>query len=284
MGMKTSFCIALLAACLAATSHAQSPTQWTADIVDGYRHAKPLKVNGAISQEAARTVQAEVVETLRTDFGDVFGYKAGLTSPAAQQRFNVDEPILGTLLWGMLLDDGATVSVADGVRLMIEADLLVRVKDAGINEAATPAEAFASIDFVAPFLEIPDLIIAAGQPMDGALLTAVNSGARYGIIGPPVPTRHLDMTDLDAFTATLTRNGKAVGPPSTGEALMGGPLEVVLWIIGEARSRGITLESGDWLSLGSLTAPMEAQPGDLYHATYEGLGDEPLNVSVGFVE
>lgn len=252
--------------------------------MDAYRHATPLTIDGAISPQAAREVQATVVETLRADLGDVLGYKAGLTSPAAQQRFNVDEPILGTLLWGMLLDDGANISVADGVRLMIEADLLVRVKDASINDANTPAEAFASIDFVAPFLEIPDIIIAPGQPMDGALLTAVNSGARYGIIGTPVPARELAMAELDAFTATLRRNGEAVGTPSRGKALMGGPLEVVLWMVREARSRGIVLEPGDWLSLGSLTAPVEARPGDLYHAVYEGLGDAPLSVSVGFVE
>lgn len=282
--MKTRFCAVLLAVFLASTSHAQSPERWAADIVDAYRHATPLNIDGTISPRVARQAQSEVVESLRTELGDVFGYKAGLTSAAAQQRFNVDEPILGILLWGMLLDDGATVSVADGVRLMIEADLLVRVKSEDINAAATPAEAFQSIDFVAPFLEIPDIIIAPGQPMDGALLTAVNSGARYGIIGTPVPTRILDMADLDAFTATLTRDGEAVGPTSTGEALMGGPLEVVLWMVREARDRGITLESGDWLSLGSLTAPVEARPGELYHAVYEGLGDEPLHVSVGFAE
>lgn len=282
--MKLRFCTILLAALMASAAHAQSRDQWVADIVDSYRNATPLSIDGTISPETARRVQAEVVEALRADLGDVFGYKAGLTSPAAQERFNVDEPILGTLLWRMLLDDGTNVSVSDGVRLMIEADLLVRVKDASINKADTPAEAFQAIDFVAPFLEIPDIIVAPDQPIDGALLTAVNSGARYGIIGTPVPVRHLDMSDLNTFTVTLTRNDEAVGPPSTGEALMGGPLKVVLWIVREARRRGINLESGNWLSLGALTPPTEARRGDLYHAVYEGLGDEPINVSAGFVD
>ena len=44
---------------------------------------------------AAYAIQARVVETV---YGTgIAGYKAGLTSPAAQQRFGVDKPVLGVL-------------------------------------------------------------------------------------------------------------------------------------------------------------------------------------------
>ena len=55
------------------------------------------------------------------------GYKAGLTNPAVQKRFNASAPVWGVLYAPMLLQDGATVDAAFGARPLFEADLLVRV-------------------------------------------------------------------------------------------------------------------------------------------------------------
>lgn len=273
--------VALLLACIAASGAAQSG--WVERITAGYRQQTPIETDAGLTAEAAEAIQHQVVAALRDDYGAVFGYKAGLTSPAARERFNVDEPILGTLLAGMILDNGARVSVAAGVQLLIETDLLVRVADRRINDAATPAQAFDAIDRVAAFVEIPDVMVAQGQPVTGPVLTAVNSGARLGVMGPAVATGELEMSDLAGFTVTLRRNGEATGPAGSGGNLMGGPLNVVLWMAEAAQRRGITLEAGDWLSLGSLTAPVPARAGDQYRALYEGLGAGPLEVTVEFV-
>lgn len=279
--MTLRACILLAVVCFAASAQAQS--SWVDRIVAAHKHQTPVETDADLDPGAAVEIQRRVVAALRNGHGDIFGYKAGLTSPAAQERFNVDEPILGTLLAGMILDNDARVSVADGVNLMVEADLLVRVADPRINSAATPAEAFAAIDRVAAFVEIPDIIIAAGQPVTGPVLTAVNSGARYGVMGPVVDTGSLEMADLGAFTVRMLRNGEATGPPASGAALLGDPMNVVLWMAGEAKSRGITLAPGDWLSLGSLTAPVKARAGDRYVARYEGLGSGTLEVRLELV-
>jgi len=280
--MKSRLLTALLAGCLAFTARADVENQWVDDVVAAYRHARPVELPGPIGPAAAVRVQSRVVEALKDELGDVFGYKAGLTSPAAQKRFNVDEPILGTLLTGMILDNGARVPVSKGVHLLIEADLLVRVADRRINQAVTRQEALAAIDFVAPFVEIPDVITQPGQPVDGPALTAVNSGARFGVIGTPVPAESLDVGDLAAFTVRLMRDGEPAGPESSGRALMGHPLNVVLWMVEKTRSRGLELEAGDWLSLGSLTPPVEPRAGEAYNVVYEGLGPRRLDVFTGF--
>lgn len=273
--------LALLVVCVTASGAAQPG--WVERITAGYRQQTPIETDAGLTAEAAAEIQGQVVAALRDDYGGIFGYKAGLTSPAARKRFNVDEPILGTLLADMILDNGARVSVAAGVQLLIETDLLVRVADRRINDVATPVQAFDAIDRVAAFVEIPDVIVAPGQPITGPVLTAVNSGARFGVMGPAVATGELEMSDLTGFTVTLRRNGEAAGPAASGEALMGDPLNVVLWMVEATRRRGITLEAGDWLSLGSLTAPAPARAGDRYRALYEGLGTDALEVTVEFV-
>lgn len=278
--MKFRSFVILVAVCLASPLNAQ--TGWVERIVDAYRHQTPIETETALTQDAAERIQEQVISELQTDFGPVAGYKAGLTSKAAQERFNVSEPILGTLLENMILDDGSRVSIADGVHLLIEADLLVRVKDPSINEATDLKQAFGAIDLVVPFLEIPDIIIKPGQPLTGPVLTAVNSGARYGVTGKPTRVEELTMQDLSGFTVALLRNGEPVAN-SSGQALMGDPLNVVLWIARKARQRGITLKTGDWLSLGTLTPPTEVVAGQEYRAIYKGLGREATPVYVGFV-
>lgn len=268
----------LASICFVVPASAQS--DWVARITEAYRNPAPITTSDVgLTSEAAVEIQRRVVVALKPDFGDVFGYKAGLTSPAARERFGVHEPILGTLLTGMILEDGAEVSASDGVSLLVEADLLVRVKDERINDADTRNAAFDALDLVAPFIEIPDVIIERGQPVSGPVLTAVNSGARWGVAGPPIPVTRLDAADLAEFTVRLEGDGKTMSE-SSGRALMGHPLDVVLWMVGEAHERGIVFKPGDWLSLGSLTPPVPVRAGQSYTATYQGLGSATLAVRV----
>src|SRR5688572_11892289 len=93
----------------------------------------------------AMCAQDMLVERLKPELGEVVGYKAGLTSKALQERFGVSEPVRGQLLAGMLLQDGAMVPANFGARPLYEADLLLVVKDEGINSAATPEQALRHI-------------------------------------------------------------------------------------------------------------------------------------------
>lgn len=279
--MNPRMLIAVFSLLLVAPSFAQSA--WVERILDAYHRHMPIDTDPNLGQDEAVRIQDDVIAALRPDYGDVFGYKAGLTSAAAQKRFNLDQPVMGVLLDRMILDNGARISVGGGVHMLIEGDLLVRVKDRRINRARTAAEAFESIDRVAPFLEVPDVIIRPGQPLTGPVATAVNSGAWLGVMGEPVPTTGLEMENLAEFTMTLTRNDGEAKMESSGRDLMGDPLNVVLWLAGEARRRGIILEPGDWLSLGSLTPPVEARAGDRYRALYTGLGDRQLEIGATFV-
>lgn len=73
------------------------------------------------------------------------GYKAGLTSLAAQEKFGVDRPLLGVLLQQMLLPNGAVLPANFGARPMTEGDLMVRVGSDKINQAINQAKTIAEV-------------------------------------------------------------------------------------------------------------------------------------------
>lgn len=226
----------------------------------------------SMTLEAAYQAQAAFVKRLQERYGPVVGYKVGLTSQKAQQRFGVHHPIMGVLLERMLLPQGATISTDFGARPMFELDLLVRVGDERINQARTTAEALQYLDAVIPFIELPDLAYAEDVPLNAAALVAVNAGARLGIMGDPIPiTPEGDwLQRLSEFEAKIAQDTTVIGG-GFGRDLLGHPLNAVMWLKNEVHKRGMKLKKGDLLSLGGLTPPQPVKPGSLIRARYMNL-------------
>jgi len=219
---------------------------------------------------------------LRGALGLPVGYKAGLTSRAVQQRFRHDAPVRGTLYGPMLLEDGATVPATFGARPVFEADLLVRVSDAAINRAGTPMEVLRAIDQVIPFIELPDLLVSEPAALDGNAITAINVGARLGVMGAPLPVQ----ADA-AFSAALQNmqvvvrvDGEEVDR-GLGSDVLGHPLNAVTWLVSDLQRDGIALKPGDLLSLGSFSRLLPPRAGHAAQVQYLGLPGDPT-VRVGF--
>src|SRR5918996_1501093 len=161
--------------------------------VADWRAGTPTKAIAVdATREDALCAQQKVIARLGEDLGAPVGYKAGLTSQAAQERFGVDQPVRGVLLADMLLENDATVPATFGARPLFEADLLLVVADDGINQATTPSEVLPHVSEVIPFIELPDLVLAEGEPMSGPILTAINVGARQGVLGPRIAVEQSD--------------------------------------------------------------------------------------------
>jgi 2-oxo-hept-3-ene-1,7-dioate hydratase len=221
--------------------------------------------------------QDQLVERLEEGLGPISGYKAAATSAGAQRQLGLDGPVLGVLFEDMLRPAGSTIAIDEGARLIFELDLLARVGDEAINQATTREEALSAIDAFVPFVELGDLMVPKGAAITGPLLQAMNAGARLGVTGDPLPTDGLTVEDVAAAAGSLARNGSVVAEaPAT--ALLGHPLEAVLWIANEAKARGWQLEEGDVLSLGSMGRFQLAAPGEIT-ATYQGLSTEPATLS-----
>ncbi len=228
--------------------------------------------------EAAYRVQDAFVERLSVPLGPVVGYKVGLTSKPVQKKFGIDHPLRGQLLAGMLLEDGAEVPARFGARPIAEADLLVRVKDAGINEAKTIAEVWEHLDAVIPFIELPDLLVRKGDPLTAPVITAINVGARLGVMGAEIPTERIAAGDLAAMTVHVYLDSEEV-MAVPGKAILGHPLNAVLWLVQDLKADGKALKPGDLVSLGSLGRPLVLRPGAELRVVYEGLfGNQEVRV------
>ncbi|WP_158965171.1 2-keto-4-pentenoate hydratase [Chachezhania sediminis] len=243
--------------------------------VESFRTRTPAKALGADgTMDDALCTQGKVVQILTETLGPVVGYKAGLTSAPAQQRFGVAEPVQGVLYRDMFLKSGAELPLTFGAVPMVEADLVLVVGDAGINGATTPAEVMEHVSEVRPFIELPDLMVAKGEPLTGITITAGGVGARAGILGDPVPVADpVSMTKaLETMTVTMRTATGEVLAEAPGKAVLDHPANAVLWLL----SKGVELQPGEMVSVGSfgpLIPPMKT--GGAVTVSYRGLPGDP---------
>ncbi|HTH11442.1 MAG TPA: fumarylacetoacetate hydrolase, partial [Acidovorax sp.] len=218
--------------------------------------------------------------------GKVIGYKAGLTNPAVQKRFNTDKPVWGKLYAGMVLENGAAVDAAFGARPLYEADMLVRVKSAAINHAKTPMEVLEAVDQIIPFVELPDLLVQAPPKLNGAGVSAINVGARLGVAGAPIAVpayrgeRFAMLKALADMNVSLTDSTGARLGGGKGSDILEHPLNAVVWLAGTLAQEGLAMQPGDLISLGSFSPLLPPKSGLSVTATYDGLpGATPVRVT-----
>ncbi len=253
-----------------------------AAFVAAYTANTPAQALGAEgSMTDALCTQKKLAAALEPHMGPVIGYKAGLTARPAQERFGMKEPVQGVLYRDMMLEDGAAVPLPWGAVPMVEADLVLVVGDAAINAAQTPAGVLEHIAAIRPFIELPDLTLAGGQPITGVTLTAMGVGPKLGVLGAAIAVENpVTMADaLAAMTVTLRDAGGKVLVSVPGKAVMGNPANPVLWLM----SKGVGLQPGDLVSVGSfgpLVPPQETGGG--VSVSYEGLPGDPV-ISVSFL-
>ncbi|HEY2573209.1 MAG TPA: hypothetical protein VGH65_04040 [Verrucomicrobiaceae bacterium] len=256
-------------------------------LADDYFSKRPSTVlHAGLTLAEARQAQDDFVSRLIPQLGECAGYKVGLTSKAVQESVGATAPVRGVLLRDMLKQDGATISAKFGARPIWEPDLIVSVKDEGINNARTTLQAAQHLAEIVAFIELPDRIVAESEKIDGTLITAVNAGARLGILGPrakiEATKEYLDA--LEKMTVTATDQNGAELAKAPGSALLGHPLHPVLWLVEDLKATGGKLKAGDLISLGSFAKPVPPQPGQEITVRYDGLPGGTLKVSVRFVE
>jgi 2-keto-4-pentenoate hydratase len=267
------------------SAHAACPSDVdTAAMAASYANLQPVP-NPPSDMTMADAVcgRDKFTKFLSQNYGKVVGYKAGLTNPAVQKRFNYSNPVRGTLFEKMLLQDGAEVPARFGAQPVFEADIVMEVKDAGINKAKTPLEALQHISRIFPFLELPDLVVEDPAKITGPALVYVNVAARLGVLGKPIvvePTPELVEALANMTVKLVDQDGKELDT-GKGTALLGQPLNAVLWLVEDLNGSGIALKEGDLLSLGSFSRLLPPKPGTGAKVIYEGLPGNPT-VSVRF--
>lgn len=278
--------LAIASACAVPAAHAACMTDaQVQDLVRQMMAKAPAANPEGLSEADGACSRAKLNAVLEQRLGKVIGYKAGLTNPAVQKRFNYDKPVWGKLYQGMVLANGASVEPAFGARPLYEADMLVRVKDASINQAKAPMDVLQAIDQVIPFIELPDLVVQAPPRLNGPAVNAINVGARLGVAGTPIAvpvTRAERYAMLDALrdmNVVLADGAGAELGKGKGSDILEHPLNAVVWLAEALAKEGLAMKPGELISLGSFSPLLPPKPGLKVTATYHGLpGAAPVSV------
>jgi 2-keto-4-pentenoate hydratase len=265
-------------------SAACPPPLQTAAMAARYANLQPApNPPPGMTMTDAQCGRDQFVRFLAQTQGKVVGYKAGLTNPAVQKRFNHPDAVRGTLFEHMLLRDGAEVPARFGARPLYEADIVVEVADAGINRARTPLEALRHIARIYPFIELPDLVLEDPSKITGPDIVYINVGARLGVLGKPFTLKATpaNVGALANMTVKLLDANGTELDAAPGSAILGQPLNAVLWLAKDLHASGIQLKKGDLLSLGSFSKLLPPKAGAGAKVVFSGLPGNP-SASVRF--
>lgn len=268
-------------ATFALSAHAACPTDIdTALMAARYANLQPApNPQSDMTLADAACGREKFTAFLTQNYGKAIGYKAALTNPAIQKRFNYPNPVRGTL-FGTMLQDGAEIPAKFASWPLVEADMVMEVANGGINQATTPLDALRHISRIYPFIELADMIVENPGKLTAPNFVYLNAGARLGVLGKPIEvkaTSELVEALVNMTVKLADQDGKEI-EANKGTAILGQPLNAVLWLVRDLKASGILLKKGDLLSLGSFSRPQPPKPGTGVRVTYEGL---PGNPTVG---
>ena len=190
------------------------------------------------------------------------GWKVGLTAKAIQQQFGFHEPVFGCVL--ETTPSGHTFAPGSLIQPGFECELCMHLAH-DLPPGADLLAAGAAVGQIHPALEI---IETRGPPTQIPLMLADNAQQKTCVLGTPV---RLPQT-LESILCTVRINA-AVVATGTGDAVLGNPLNSLVWLAGKLPQYGRQLKAGEFVMTGSFTRQFPIMPADRVHVAFAGVGD-----------
>ncbi|GLZ03779.1 2-keto-4-pentenoate hydratase [Actinomadura sp. NBRC 104412] len=258
----------------------ESVEKAAASLLDAYASRVPIRplteTEPELSLDAAYAIQRAQVERWVADGAVIKGHKVGLTSAAMQRQLGVDQPDYGHLLDTMFHTDGAPIDTGRFLQPRIEPEIAF-VLGRDLRGPVSAADAVAAVDFVLPALEIIDSRIADWRiTLPDTVADNASSG---GLVLGTTPVRPEGL-DLALTGCLLHRNGELV-QTGAGGAVLGSPLNALIWLANVLGPMGVTLEAGHVVLPGSITAAIPVTAGDTVVASFAGIGNVTARFAKG---
>lgn len=228
-----------------------------ADVADAYRVSLAVR---DIKLANGRTVK---------------GHKIGLTSKAMRDLTGATEPDYGFIFDNWFALEGATVERGAMNRPLVEVELAFVMGKELKGPSVNAADVIRATDFILPALEIVDSRYKGRG--NNLLVDSISDAATCGFVvlgGNPVKLTDVDVRRL---SASLSINGQVL-ESGTASAVMGNPINAVVWLANKLHEFGVSMQPGDVILSGSFVKAIPFGAGDTIVALYDQLGEVTLRV------
>lgn len=229
---------------------------------------EPLTERFHLDLDAAYQVQMMNAARSLKQGNRLVGYKIGLTSLEAQKHFGITHPDFGHLFHTMVLDQDAEFDVSTLIQPKIEAEVAFILGRDLKGPGVTIAEAARAVDSVMGAFEIIDSRIKDWRIKAADTIADNGSSSRFVLAGTPVRLTELDLPHVGM---ALSKNGE-VSLTASGAAVMGNPLNALVFLANELGEHGRPLMAGEVILSGSLGGMLPMRPGEFYTAEFLKLG------------
>jgi len=204
----------------------------------------------------------------------VVGYKIGLTSEAVQKQLGVDQPDFGVLTEKMLVERN-TISFDQLMQPKAEAEIAFILSKDITDANITLDQLAASIDYACASIEIVGSRI---RDWDIRITDTIadNASASHFVLGTEKVS--LEQLDLIGCSMSMSKND-VVASEGVGAACLGNPLIAAQWLVRKMIEMGSPLQKGHIILAGALGPMVKIEPGDVFDANIEGLGNVHVQVS-----
>jgi 2-keto-4-pentenoate hydratase len=221
----------------------------------------------ATMEDAYRIQQLQV--DAWTAAGDVVrGHKVGLASRAIQAQMGVDQPDFGHLSQSMFHLEHAPIPATTYLQPRIEPETAFVLGRPLHGPGVTIADAVRAVEYVLPALEIVDSRIS---DWNISIVDTISDNASSGGVILGNKPALLSDRDLRLTGCNLYRNGELI-TTGAGGAVLGSPLNSLVWLANTVGPLGVTLEPGHVVLPGSMTRAIALSPGDTVVTHIAGLG------------
>ena len=241
--------------------------------IDLAEHMRPSDEGEAYALQAAVNRQIS-----HSGLGLPAGHKIGCTTPVMQAFLGIHSPASGDVFAATRAPNGGRLSRAAYRRLGVECEIVVELaRDVAPEEAPfTRENATSAVGAVFVGIEIVDDRYLDYRALGAPTLIADNFfNAGYALGEPVADWRRLDLASLEG---RMLINRVEVGR-GNGAMVLGHPLEALVWLANSRAARGLGLQRGKFVFLGSLVETRWLEAGDSVRVEIEALGALDLTVS-----
>lgn len=202
------------------------------------------------------------------------GYKVGATNETSQKLFGCSEPFFGPMFDCDYYEHGATFDLSDGL-LGGEAEFAFLIDRDIPDTDLTSAQI---TDYIAAAHVAVELIgrRSAGKGLPSLYAAIADFGGNAAFIRGPSITdwRGMDLAEVKVVAHT---NGEETNA-GDGGAVLGNPLNSLVWLHDNLRARGRSLQAGQWITTGTCLGVIQAVADSSVHVDFEGCGEVAYNL------